>query len=503
MKRILPNTILQQLSEFIASNLALHFPKERWDDLERNIISASKEFSYNDVGKFIQHIVTSPLTRGHVEILAANLTINETYFWREPQTFEALEQIIIPGLISKRQNGEKRIRIWSAGCSTGEEPYSIAIALSRCVPNIKEWNISILATDINPRILRKATTGEYGQWSFRGTPQWLKEKYFIQKPNNKFDIIPEIKRMVKYEYLNLAEDIYPSSINDTNAMDIIYCRNVLMYFTQDRFRQVARGLYNSLIQGGYLIVAASELSLQNFPDFMPINLPGIVIYQKTSKKIKDRYKFTVVGTPPEPVVFKIQAEPVNIIENIISLPRETKHIILKTEEIPKQIASVYEDSLKSYSQGNYADVIDKLQKEKQTSEEQLLLIRAYANQGKLTEAITSCEKAITTNKIDPRLHYLYATILQENNQPDEAITSLKHAIYLDSEFVLSYYSLGNIYKQLGNVKNAKKYYDIVLSILNKCGREDILFESEGLTAGRFREIINASLEAGVVIPASR
>lgn len=492
MKPTLPDHIILQLSGFIASNLALNFPKERWDDLERNIISAAKEFGYDDVEKFILHIMSSPLTHEHMEVLAANLTISETYFWREPQTFEALEQIIIPELIRQRQKGEKRIRIWSAGCSTGEEPYSIAIALNRTIPNIEDWNISILATDINPRILRKATTGEYGQWSFRGAPQWLKEKYFLQKTNNKLEIIPEIKRMVNYEYLNLAEDIYPSSLNNTNAMDIIYCRNVLMYFTPDRFRQIARRLYNSLVQDGYLVVSASELSLQNFPDFMPVNIPGMVIYQKSSKKIKNQYQFTIKETTPEPVLFQKPPKP---IESIKFQPLKIEIEILKTEEIPKQIISVYEKSLKSYLQGNYSEVIDNLQKEVQTAEEQLLLIRAFANLGKLTDALKTCEKAIAANKLDPRLHYLYATILQENNQLDEAVASLKRATYLDSDFVLSYYSLGNIYQQLGHVKNAKKQYEIVLSILNKCSQEDILFESDGLTAGRFREIINASLQA--------
>jgi chemotaxis protein methyltransferase CheR len=475
MKHALPENTLLQLSEFISSNLALHFPQKRWNDLERNIISASKEFGYNDVEKFIQHIISSPLTRENVEILAANLTINETYFWREPQTFEALEQKIIPGLIRHRQHGERRLRIWSAGCSTGEEPYSIAIAFSRLIPNMKDWNISILATDISPRILHKAIAGEYGQWSFRGAPQWLKENYFIQKPNNKFEIIPDIKSMVKYEYLNLAEDIYPSSLNDTNAMDIIYCRNVLMYFTQDRFRQVSRRLYNSLVQSGYLVVSASELSMQNFSEFVPVNVPGMVLYQKTSKKIKNQNKFTFVESPPESVVFQMPPEPDNNIE-----------------AIPQKIDPVYEETLNSYTQGNYEDVIDKLPKDDQTSEERILLIRAYANQGKLPEAIELCKIAIANDKIDPRLQYLYATILQENNQLDEAVESLKRAIYLDSNFVLSYYALGKIYERLGNVKNANKCNKNVLTILSKCSQDEILFESEGLTAGRFKEIINAS-----------
>jgi chemotaxis protein methyltransferase CheR len=497
MKHTLPENIMLQLSGFIASNLALHFPKERWGDLERNIVTAAKEFGYTDVEKFIQYIISSPLTRENIEMLAANLTISETYFWREPQTFDALEHIIIPKLIQKRQKGEKRIRIWSAGCSTGEEPYSIAIALNRSIPDIKDWDISILATDINPRVFKKVTSGEYGQWSFRGAPQWLKEKYFVQKPNHKFEIIPEIKDMVKFEYLNLAEDIYPSSLNNTNAMDIIYCRNVLMYFTQDRFRQVARGLYNSLVQGGYLVVSASELSLQNFPDFVPINIPGMILYQKSSKNIKNQYKLAIDETSPEPVLFQPLPETDKQIESIEFKSYEVEKEIIESEEIPKQIISIYEESLKSYSQGNYPDVIDKLQKEDQTQEEQLLLIRAYANQGKLVEALKLCEKVIAANKTDPRLHYLYATILQENNRLNDAIASLKRAIYLDTDFVLSYYSLGNIYQQQGNVTTAKKYYKIAQSILNKCKQEDILFESEGLTSGRFREIINVSLQTMV------
>jgi chemotaxis protein methyltransferase CheR len=499
MMQTLPDNILLQLSKFIAINLALHFPKERWGDLERNIVTASKEFGYNDPEKFIQYIVTSPLTREHMEFLAANLTVSETYFWREPQTFEVLEKIIIPGLIKNHRKGEKRIRIWSAGCSTGEEPYSLAIALHRMIPDIKDWNISILATDINPRILLKAIIGEYGQWSFRGTPKWLKEKYLLRKPDNKFEIIPEIKRMVKFEYLNLAEDIYPSSLNNTNAMDMIYCRNVLMYFTQDRFRQVVKGLHKSLIEGGYLVVSSNELSMRNFPDFMPINFPGLVMYQKSSLKTKNRNKQTILETLPEPVLFQITPKPDQVIESAKIHSFETEHNILKTEEIPEHIYSTYEESLILYSQGNYADVIDKLQKDDQTTEGQILLIRAFANLGKLTEAIKICDKAIVINKIDPRIHYLRATILQENNQPYEAVTSLKHAIYLEPDFVLSYYSLGNIYQQLGDVKNAKKYYAIVLSILNKCSREDILFESEGLTVGRFREIVSAVIQSRALL----
>ena len=493
MKFSLPENTLLQLSDFIASHLALNFPKKRWNDLERNIVSASNEFGYKEVESFIQRIMSSPLTYEHIEILTAHLTNNETYFWREHKTFEVLEQNIFPELIQIRQE-EKRIRIWSAGCSTGEEPYSIAIALSRSIPNIKDWNITILATDISPRILRKATAGVYSQWAFRNSPQWLKENYFLPMENNKFELIPMIKSMVKFEYLNLADDVFPSPINNTNAMDIIFCRNVLMYFTQDRFRQVSRGLYNSLVQGGYFVVSASELSTQNFPEFKPVNVPGMVIYQKTSTKIKDRNKITFIEQPPEPFPIQLPQKSNYPIEWTIPQSLKYENIIPDPEVIPKQIVPIYEEILKAYSKGDYAEVIDKLENDEQTLDEQILLIRAFANEGNLIEALKICEKTNTANKLDPRLYYLYATILQENNQLNEAVVSLKRAIYLDTNFVLSYYLLGNIYQRLGDVQSAKKSYEIVLSLLNKCSKDEILFESEGLTAGRFKEIINATMQ---------
>lgn len=494
MRKIYSDNSLLQLSEFIASNLALNFPQERWNDLERNIESAAKGFGFNDIGNFIYYIISSPLTRTNIETLASYLTIGETYFWGEPKTFDALEKTIISELVEKRKNGDKRIRIWSAGCSTGEEPYSIAIALKKAIPDIKEWNISILATDINPRSFLKAKTGEYSQWSFRGNSEWLKLKYFSPKPNNRFEIIPEIKNMVKYEYLNLAEDTYPSSINGTNALDIVFCRNVLMYFTQDRFRKVVQGLYSSLLPDGYLVVSASELSQQNFVDFTPRNIHGMIFYQKKPTSTAEQYKAPIEERSPEPTKFQRMVEyEINTEKTpVISIKTESKELIPDNTSLP--LLSFYEESLKAYSQGNYAEVVDDLNRDQQTPEEQLLFIRALANQGKLKKALQVCKKVDSENKLNPRFQYLYATILQENNQPEEAIISLKRAIYLDSDFVLAYYFLGNIYLQLDDAETAKKYFEIAVSILNNCKQEDILFESEGINTGRFREIINTYLQ---------
>jgi chemotaxis protein methyltransferase CheR len=488
MKHTLPENTLLQISEFVAEHLALNFPKERWSDLERNITAAAIEFGYTEVENFIQRMMSSPMTHEHVEILTTHLTINETYFWREPETFEALEQSILPELIRSRQE-KKRIRIWSAGCSTGEEPYSIAIALHRAIPHIKDWNITILATDISPRLLHRAAAGLYSQWSFRNSPQWLKEKYFSLTKENIFEIIPEINRMVKFEYLNLADDVFPSPLNDTNAMDIIFCRNVLMYFSEKRCSQVVRGLFNSLIQNGYLAVSASELSLQSLSEFTAINFPGMVLFQKISENLKVQQQIPAEAPVHTPMEYPWQLSPINSIEEMEPQLRKVENEILPEAEIPLHIHSIVDNALVPYPQDNYAEVIEMIQKDDQTSEERILFIRAYANQGKIDGALQLCEKAIAADKLNPGLHYLNATILQENNQLDEAVVSLKRAIFLDPNFVLSYYSLGKIYQHLGNIKSANKCTENILTILNTCNQNEILFESEGLTAGRFKEII--------------
>jgi|SRR5665648_629843 len=150
MKRRLTDTCLSQLSTFIAAEMGLYFPHARWDDLERQILVAAKEFDFIDIEMFVQWIVSSPLSREKIETLASYLTISETYFWREPKVFEALCDQILPALIRTREKSGKRLRIWSAGCASGEEPYSIAMALYNLIPDIKDWHITILATDINP-----------------------------------------------------------------------------------------------------------------------------------------------------------------------------------------------------------------------------------------------------------------------------------------------------------------------------------------------------------------
>ncbi len=493
----LGNSLLSQFSEFIESRTALHFPRERWNDLERNAGSAAREFGYTDAESFIRWVTSTPVSREQVEILASHLTISETYFWREPQVFEALVEHILPELVRTREGSGRLLRIWSAGCSTGEEPYSIAIALQRAVPDLEHWNITILATDINPRILRKAKAGIYGEWSFRNSPSWLKEKYFHRRDPGRMEIVPNIKKMVAFSYLNLAEDIYPSPINNTGAMDIIFCRNVLMYFASGRAQEIAQGLYRSLTDGGWLIVSSSELSQQLFPQFSSVNFPGAIVYRKELTGSMPSAVFHFEGILPSDVMIHPIDEPamaseIQILPNPYTdnetTPEDTRpepsHPVI--QEL-SDIREVEDDTMGT-------DTTESGERRSSSTR----TIRSLADRGDLAEALVLCDTTIVDDKLNPGLHYLRAVILQEQNSDDEAISSLKRTLYLDPNHVLAYFTMGNLALRRGDAKTAQKSFDNALSLMSACSQEEILPESEGMTAGRFREIIQATMSIGAL-----
>lgn len=476
-------SLLSELSEFVSTRMGLHFPVDRWDDLERGIVSAASEFGSKDVESCIKWLISSPLTKQEFEILASHLTIGETYFFRDKKIFDILNHQILPELIMSRRKNEKCLRFWSAGCATGEEPYSIAILLRRMIPDIEEWNITILATDINPNFLIKAQKGIYDNWSFRDEPSWIWN--YFNKTDQGFELLPEIKKMVMFSYHNLAEDPYPSLLNNTAAMDIIFCRNVLMYFSRNRAENVVSSLYLSLVEGGWLAVSAVETSHLLFHQYATVNFPGTLLYRKEPGKTQE------INVPKKIVVRDVQKHPQ------IRITKEKKQPIAPVVPIVRmreKVKSLYEEASDLYEKGNYSGAIEQLLvkvRQDPDTKAMILLSRAYANSGKTQEAQNWCEKAISINKLEPGYHYLYAMILQERGQIEEAVRSLKRTLYLDHDFVLAHFGLGNLCKQQRKFNESDKHFDNALILLKKYNRDEILAGTEGITAGRLSEIINS------------
>lgn len=509
MKQGISEPLLSKLCEIIAAHVGLHFPRDRWYDLERGVTCAAKEFGFEDIESCIQWLSSSPLTKDQIEILACNLTIGETYFFRDKRVFEILEKHIIPELISQRRVCEHRLRIWSAGCATGEEPYSIAIMLKKMIPDLREWNITILATDINPCFIQKGSNGVYTDWSFRETPMLIKERFFEKTKDGYFKISSDIKDMVTFSYLNLAEDSYPSLLNNTNAVDIIFCRNALMYFTKDKTSSVVQKLYRSIVSGGWLIVSPCEISKVFSSQFVTVNFPGATFYRKgleSSQMVEEVFSREILLHDEADMSFNITYDFPDKLPAETILPQMVTSDLEKgfeRQEILKE-KSPYEEAKDLYQQGLYQKAVEKLTsllssnneiKNNVTCQKEMiaLLIRACANHGKLNEALEWCEKAIAIDKMNPGFYYLHATMLQEQGCIEESVKSLKRALYLDSNFILVHFALGILSRKKGKLKESVKHLENALSTLNTLKEEDIIPESEGITVKRLKEIIVSTM----------
>lgn len=205
------------------------------------------------------------------------LTINETYFFRDfPQLASFAEQVL-PLIVRQKQiTGNKQLRIWSAGCSTGEEPYTLAIILREMLPEPEEWKIKIIATDINSRVLDMAYKGIYGSRSVKDVPLEYLERYFTARAD--FHLVNlSIKNMVEFRHLNLTDE---PAMNEYCDFDVVFCRNVLIYFSPDSRLQTVENFYRSLNSGGYIFLGHSESVSRITEAFKMRRITGNIAYYK-------------------------------------------------------------------------------------------------------------------------------------------------------------------------------------------------------------------------------
>ena len=381
---------------------------------------------------------------------------------------------------------DQRLRLWNAACGTEEEPYSLAILVRRLLPDWADWHVRILATDINERFLRKAAAGVYGEWSFRQSPPDFKERYFTPTTDGRFALAPQLRDCVSFAQLNLAGDSFPSLATDTNAMDVILCRNVLIYFTPAHARKLVENLHHALMDESWLAVSPSECSQALFSQFTAVNFPGTVLYQKSGGVPVSPPNWVPTPAPAPTAVFEASRQPD---APVAQAPLGTTDLVADSLELAQSL----------YAQGCYTEAADILlavlgdgaaisARPRAFS----LLTRALANQGQLADALAWSERWLAADKMDCAAHYLHAMILAEQGQPEAARRSLNRALYLQPEFALAHFALGNLARAAGNGE-AKRHFENALRLLRACAPDEPLPESDGLGAGRLMEIITTVL----------
>lgn len=268
----------QKIRDLIYEVSAIYFPDNKKYLLENRLFNRLKSHKLKSYDEYYYFLKYDPLRSKELKALFDAVTTNETSFFRYPIQIEAFKNTVFPEILAyHKKNNQKRLRLWSAGCATGEEPYTLSMIIMEALKEqTKGWDIDVLASDISQTALISAGKGLYNEYSMRNTSQLYKDKYFTKNGSN-FRLNEQVKKLVTLKYLNLADDKNMKTIRE---QDIIFCRNVIIYFEDDSKKKVISHFYDSLRPGGYLFIGHSE-SLHNITRaFKLIHFKGALAYKK-------------------------------------------------------------------------------------------------------------------------------------------------------------------------------------------------------------------------------
>ena len=493
--RCIPDELLQCLYQRIAERMGWSFPEHRRKELLKGLPALSQTLGFADPLACVRHLTSVVWSSREIQLLASYFTVGETYFYRHINDFDTIRKVILPPLIRERQYTSRRLRFWSAGCCTGEEPYTLATYLDECIPNIQDWDITILATDINLHFLEKARAGVYTPWSLRETSPQMSHRYFDQEDEGRYTIIPRIRRMVTFAYLNLAEPCYPSSATMTEDIDLIFCRNVMIYFAPRQIDKVMHKLHGALKSGGSMIVSSSETALVPAIFTREVHASTVLFRQMHNVYSSEQTAPKTTSALPDSIDWSgILDENVSSEE---SLPLDgSAEAPLPEEQNPPQKEELYGNALRLYEDGHYDGAAALLQEYSTQYPEDALrakvfLVKCYANRSDWDHARAWCRECIRGDRFNPSMYYLEAGVQQEAGCSDLAIAALKRALYLDIDYIPAYVMLGILMQRAGRRCKSHKYFTTALELLERYDAAAVIPDGENLTAGRMREWVRS------------
>jgi chemotaxis protein methyltransferase CheR len=277
---------LSEIRMLIEERTGIHFDESRERFLSTRVREHMHERGYTRASELLRAARKSNV---EYDSLLERMLTQETSFFRYPAVFEAFEKRVLPEIhVSKFWKNPRTLRVWSAGCSTGEEPYSIAITIADSLSFADAWNVEILATDVGKLALKNAERGIYSGRSLASVNEKQLAAHFT-KVENKFHVKPRLKKMISFAPMNLASPVY------VGRMDLIFCMNVLIYFTEERRRNLVQRFYEALEPGGYLFLGHSE-SISKMPvKFQAIVLGDCILYRKPTVQEQQKAELVTEG----------------------------------------------------------------------------------------------------------------------------------------------------------------------------------------------------------------
>jgi len=485
----------QALYQLIQSRTGIRLTEHQQEDVvvvvEDMLQSQPATTFANLLLRLTRESVDHPIWQPIIKIV----TIGETYFFRNQSQFDALRQSVLPALIEKRRRaGTHYLRLWSAGCSGGEEPYSLAILLRDLIPDIDLWSIYILATDINLDSLTRARTGIYRTWSFRGeTPMDLTARWFRITPEG-FKLADSIRQMVTFAPLNLVTDGYPAHDSGTLNLDLIVCRNVTIYFDQMTTREVVSRFHRCLNDDGWLVVGHSEPMATIYDEwFAPCNFENTVLYRKVAQPAEKPVVTALPRTQPLKTAALPKLPTPEPLKLTSALPKTAP--LSKTVPLPKTAPLSFPEAINLPPfKGETGPLTLSPKAAPQVSvADMLTFAKQAADQERWDEALKWLAQVEDLDRLNPQLHYLRALVQLHQNQRDNALLSLRQAIYCDPNFALAHYTLAEMYQQRGELKDAARHLRLTQKAIASLPPNHRLSFSDDLTVEMLHELLTHRL----------
>jgi len=473
-KSNLPEQDLEHLSRLILDRTGLSFPQSKWSDLQRGVQSLAKVLSLNEE-ECLQKLLSSANQLYLLDQLTNHLAIKETYFFRDPHVFSVLEEHILPNIIARKRH-EMSLSIWSAGCCTGEEAYSLSIALHRILPRIRDWKIRILGTDINPNFIEIAKQGRYKRWSFREPPHWLNK--FFTPEGDYFQVLQDIKSPVEFRRHNLRDlDIFPSMVGFEN-FDLILCRNVFIYFDKEQIKRTTSRFRQILDPEGFLLTGSSENALEYFEGFQQRMYDSVCFYQK-----KDPVEKITPDFDPLPLLVQT-----SIVESNFE-PAEISHEEIAKNNLLQKMNELFKDNHYLAARSLAMPLL----KDPKNASVRIMLAQISANERDLNQAVKWSREAVDIDVLDANAHYVHALILAESGLIKEALKSLGKALYVNPTFALAYFVMGTLQQKEGEKDKARRSFQRTLNLLEKMDGGTVLSGSDNMNVKQLNEIAGKML----------
>ncbi len=401
------------------------------------------------------------------QALLSELTVGETYFLRDTPQIQLLRQHILPTLINdKRRDNHHTLRLWSAGCATGEEAYTLAILLHELIPDRYLWDIRVLGTDINDAALEVAQSGRYRDWSFRNTSPTIRKKHFITIHHTTpiiYEIHPDIRQMVNFRHHNLVSD-------PPGMYDVVICRNVIIYFTHSQAKSVEQQLAKSLDTWGWLLLGSAETLQHTRRQYLVRHFDDALAFQKLG--------------------IEQQAVPSN--RSSAAFPTPAPHITA----FNPTVETTYRQAVRALQNGQPEQTIALLQTimdEHYSAAVHSLMASALVNIGDKETAHLHLMQALEADTLYPDAHYLLALLHMEDKDWVAARIAIRAAIYCRPDFALAHLLSGDMFVQEGEFERAERAWTTARRFASEVPPDMRLSDVAEIKAGQLVTLVDSRL----------